>query len=211
MQSLEPTAAEQPGRRRGRRTLILVTALFMLPVVLATVLFVTGWRPSGRSLQYGELLAAPRPIGDAVLSTVDGGTLRLSELRGRWALVVFDTLPCDDRCQASLYSVQQVRLAQGRDARRVERLFITLAPAEEGLRTGLAGRYPGLRVLHGTAAGVSALARDFGTADGTAIDGRAHVYVVDPNGNLVMSYPPGADPSGMRKDLARLLRLSRIG
>ena len=210
MQSMEPTAADQPGRRRGRRTLVLVTALFMLPVVLATVLFVTGWRPSGRSLQYGELLA-PRPIGDAALSTVDGGTLRLSELHGRWALVVFDTLPCDDRCQANLYSVQQVRLAQGRDARRVERLFIALAPSEERLRTGLAGRYPGLRVLHGTAAAVSALARDFVTVDGTALDGLAHVYVVDPNGNLVMSYPPGADPSGMRKDLARLLRLSRIG
>jgi cytochrome oxidase Cu insertion factor (SCO1/SenC/PrrC family) len=210
MQSMEPTAADQPGRRRGRRTLVLVTALFMLPVVLATVLFVTGWRPSGRNLQYGELLA-PRPIGDAALSTVDGGTLRLSELHGRWALVVFDTLPCDDRCQANLYSVQQVRLAQGRDARRVERLFIALAPSEERLRTGLAGRYPGLRVLHGTAAAVSTLARDFVTADGTALDGLAHVYVVDPNGNLVMSYPPGADPSGMRKDLARLLRLSRIG
>ncbi len=210
MQSMEPTAAEQPGRRRGRRTLVLVTALFMLPVVLATVLFVTGWRPSGRSLQYGELLA-PRPIGDAALSSVDGGTLRLSELQGRWALVVFDTLPCDDRCQANLYSVQQVRLAQGRDARRVERLFITLAPAEQQLRADLAGRYPGLRVMHAAPAVVSALARDFVTADGTALDGLAHVYVVDPNGNLVMSYPPGTDPSGMRKDLARLLRLSRIG
>lgn len=211
MQSMEPTAADQPGRRRGRRTLVLVTALFMLPVVLATVLFVTGWRPSGRSLQYGELLAAPRPIGEAVLNTVDGGTLRLSELHGRWALVVFDTLPCDERCQANLYKVQQVRLAQGRDARRVERLFIALAPAGAPLRTGLADRYPGLRVLHGTATAVSTLARDFVTADGTALDGLAHVYVVDPNGNLVMSYPPGADPSGMRKDLARLLRLSRIG
>ena len=211
MQQMESTAAEPLGRPRGRRTLLLVTALFLLPVVLATVLYVVGWRPGGRSLQYGELLAAPRPIGEAVLSAVDGSTAPFSALRGRWVLVVFDRLPCDARCQANLYSVQQVRLAQGRDARRVERLFVVLAPAEEPMRAELAARYPGLRVVHGAPATVTALARDFATADGTALDGLARVYVVDPNGNLVMSYPSGADPSGMRKDLARLLRLSQIG
>lgn len=211
MQSLEPTAAEQPGRPRGRRTLLIVIAIFMLPVVLSTALVVVGWRPDGRGLQYGELLAAPQPIGEAVLAAVDGSAVRISDLKGHWQLVVFDRLPCDARCEANLYSVQQVRLAQGRDARRIERLFVALAPAEERQRAGLATRYPGLRVVHGAPAVVAALARDFATADGTALDGLARVYVVDPNGNLVMSYPPGADPSGMRKDLARLLRLSQIG
>ena len=32
------------------------------------------------------------------------------------------------------------------------------------------------------------------------------VYFVDPGGFLVMRYAPGFDPSGMRKDLARLLK-----
>jgi hypothetical protein len=36
-------------------------------------------------------------------------------------------------------------------------------------------------------------------------------YIVDPLGNLIMSYPPDANPSGMRKDLSRLLRASQIG
>ncbi|MCK7577922.1 MAG: hypothetical protein MZV65_20565 [Chromatiales bacterium] len=127
---MDPIAAEPPARPRGRRTLLLVTAIFMLPVVLATVLHVVGWRPDGRSLQYGELLPAPHPIGEAVLTAADGRVVRFSDLRGRWALVVFDRLPCDVRCQGNLYNVQQVRLAQGRDARRVERLFVALAPAE---------------------------------------------------------------------------------
>jgi hypothetical protein len=34
---------------------------------------------------------------------------------------------------------------------------------------------------------------------------------VDPLGNFMMSYPADADPNGIRKDLARLLRASRIG
>jgi hypothetical protein len=37
------------------------------------------------------------------------------------------------------------------------------------------------------------------------------VYVADPHGNLVLSYPPDADREGMRDDLKRLLSVSRIG
>jgi hypothetical protein len=37
------------------------------------------------------------------------------------------------------------------------------------------------------------------------------VYLIDPLGNLVLRYPPGFAPEGLGDDLARLLRLSRIG
>jgi hypothetical protein len=38
-----------------------------------------------------------------------------------------------------------------------------------------------------------------------------HIYVVDPLGNLVLRYPRDADPSRIRKDIERLLKVSRIG
>ncbi|MCX7272806.1 MAG: cytochrome C oxidase subunit I, partial [Burkholderiales bacterium] len=37
------------------------------------------------------------------------------------------------------------------------------------------------------------------------------VYVVDPLGNLMMRFPADADPSRMKKDIAKLLRASRVG
>jgi hypothetical protein len=33
------------------------------------------------------------------------------------------------------------------------------------------------------------------------------VYLVDPNGFVVMRYAPGFDPAGLRADLAKLLKL----
>ncbi len=33
------------------------------------------------------------------------------------------------------------------------------------------------------------------------------VYVIDPNGFLILRYPPGSDPGGLRADLAKLLKL----
>jgi len=195
---------------RGRRTLILVVSLFLLPVVSATWLYVSGWRPEGKNLAHGELVQPARPVGDAVLKDMDNSPYRLSNLRGRWALVYLGSLPCVEGCRNGLYKMQQVRLAQGRDAARVERVMIVTNAGSSALRE-LARQYPGLLAVSGAHATVQLLARDFVSSQGTALDAPGRVYLIDPIGNLVMSYAPDADPSGMRKDLARLLRLSQVG
>jgi cytochrome oxidase Cu insertion factor (SCO1/SenC/PrrC family) len=195
---------------RGRRTLILVALLFLLPVVAATVLYVSGWRPEGKSLQHGELVQPARPVGDAELTGADGAPYRLNALRGKWAFVYFSPLPCTQACRNSLYKMQQVRLAQGRDAPRVERVMIVAAAGAGALRE-LAQQYPGLAAVSGTRATLQTLAREFVSSQGTALDVSGRVYLIDPIGNLVLSYAPDADPTGMRKDLARLLRLSQVG
>ena len=48
----------------------------------------------------------------------------------------------------------------------------------------------------------------------SAGDGDANtppIYLIDPLGNLMMSYAPDAKPKGMLEDMKRLLRLSHIG
>ena len=37
------------------------------------------------------------------------------------------------------------------------------------------------------------------------------IYLVDPIGNLMMRFPADPDPSGVIKDLQRLLKYSRLG
>ena len=37
------------------------------------------------------------------------------------------------------------------------------------------------------------------------------VHLVDPLGNLMMRFPLKADPQGMKKDLMKLLKASRVG
>jgi hypothetical protein len=106
--------------------------------------------------------------------------------------------------------MQQVRLAQGRDATRVERVMIATNAGSDALRE-IARQYPGLLAVGGTRTTLQTLAREFVSSQGTALDAPGRVYLIDPIGNLVMSYAPDADPSGMRKDLARLLRLSQVG
>jgi hypothetical protein len=204
-------APEAIAPARGRRTLLLIAALFLLPILLGIALWLGGWRPEGRSLEYGELLAPARPVGDARLEGVDNAATGFAQFGGHWVFMSFVRLPCTAACRDNLYKMQQVWLAQGREARRVQRVVVLLARTAPAERAALAAAYPGLTVLQGEDAVVRDFARGFVTRDGSALDGLDRVYLVDPHGNLVLSYAPQADASGMRKDLARLLRMSKIG
>ena len=71
-----------PRRRRPARPtpLLLLIAIFSLPVLIAYALYFSGWRPETGG-NYGELVQPPRALPELVLQTLDGHALRVSELR----------------------------------------------------------------------------------------------------------------------------------
>lgn len=198
-------------QRRGRLMLLLLAGCFLLGIVIAVALFVSGWRPVHTG-NYGELVEPPRPLKVAASFTIlGGGTLEAQALRGKWTYVTFTAADCLRPCEENLYKMRQVVAAQGKDAPRVQRwLVVSDTRALDWLRYTLED-YPGMQVIIGPPAAVRAFAGQFALPAGTPDQDAGRIYLVDPLGNLMMSYPPGADPNGMRKDLARLLRVSRIG
>ncbi len=195
----------------GKQKLIFLALLFMLPMVLAVGLYMSGWRP-GATVNSGELMSPARPIADGAFRTLDGGDTNFSEpVRKKWSLVYFGSAECLKRCEQDLYKMRQVHLAQGKEAERVQRVFVvTDAKALDLLRFTLKD-YPGMIVLTGPAAAVQQLARQFSVPAGSALDGLDRIYLVDPLGNFMLHYAPDADASGMRKDLVRLLKVSQVG
>jgi hypothetical protein len=189
----------QPDPRAGRIKMLAIAALCLAPFIAALIAYYY-WQPQG-GMNYGELIA-PRVLPDPPLRRLDQRAFRLSELRGKWILLQLDQADCAAACRAKLYNMRQVRLAQGREMERVERVWLVLdeAPPEAQLMR----EYEGTRMLR--AAG-SPLLAEFPPARGA----RDHIYVIDPLGNLMLRFPKDADPRRMHKDLARLLRASRIG
>jgi hypothetical protein len=96
--------------------------------------------------------------------------------------------------------MRQVRVALGRDATRVARVFVVddvrppnntaLDPVEDLM--------------------VAITPRGLSLAPGAAND-RAHIYLVDPRGNVMMRWPESPDFRRMLKDLQTLLKASQIG
>lgn len=197
-------------RKHRRRTLLLLFAVFALPVVVAYALYFSGWRPETSS-NYGELVQPPRPLPDLTLTTLDGGTLRLETLRGKWSLVIFTAAECLTPCERNLDKMRRVILAQGENAERVRPVFaVTDARAVDWLHYAIKD-YPGTLVLTGPSPAMRALAAHFELVPGAAPEGLNRIYLVDPIGNFMMSWPADADANRLRKDLARLLRVSQMG
>ena len=184
---------------RSRINLWLIGALCVAPVVASYVAFYL-LPPAGHT-NYGELLET-RPLPQARLQLIDGTPFQLDRLKGKWLLLMVDSGGCDEYCRRKLLNLRQLRLTQGKDMDRIERVWLfndnTAPPA------AVITDFPGTWLVR--AAGSELLAQL--PAQRTPAD---HIYVVDPLGNLVLRYPRDADPTKIIKDLARLLKTSRIG
>jgi cytochrome oxidase Cu insertion factor (SCO1/SenC/PrrC family) len=186
-------------KSRARVIIGLLTLLCVAPVV-ASYLVYYYWRPFGE-MNYGQLLK-PTPVPDDPLTLVDGKPFRISQLRGKWVFIMADSGKCDEACFRKLYVMRQVRLTQGKDQDRIERVWLIAddaAPAPKAVAA-----YAGTWMVR--AAGSRMLAA-FPAADSV----RNHIYIIDPQGNLMMRYPPRADPNRIKKDIARLLKVSQVG
>ena len=194
----------------GRLKVILLAVLFFLPVVAATVLFKSGWRPQAQ-MNHGELVQPARPLTDVALTTLDGREIRVSQLGKKWTMLYFGPAECDAGCMQTIYKMRQVQAAQGKDADRVQYAFVVIDPRALDQLHDTVKDYPDMLVITGSADNIRLLARQFALPAGTPLDGLGRIYLTDPLGNFMMSYPADADPSDMRKDLARLLKVSKIG
>jgi cytochrome oxidase Cu insertion factor (SCO1/SenC/PrrC family) len=148
-----------------------------------------------------ELLPVPLKLPEVALRTPGGARTAPDWARYRWSLIYAKITPCEGRCTESLVRLTQVYLALGRDRLRAQRVFLT-ADADFRL-TGDPELLVGYLNDDREAELVEALGRD------RLEQGR--FFIIDPLGNLVMTYPPEADQGRLLKDLERLLNVSRIG
>jgi hypothetical protein len=218
-----PAAAGADARRRvsaGRRKMLAILLVCAAPVIASYYTYYVV-RPEGRT-NYGTLITPLRdvgmlgtpmapvadPTGNAAAATAQstaparsGG---LASLQGRWVMLVVAPGACDAGCRQRLYEIRQVRLTTGKDRDRVERAWIVSDDAAPD--PALLAQHEGLVLMRSDAA---TLARLLPADPGTAVTD--HIYIVDPLGNLMMRFPKDADPNRMKKDLAKLLRASRVG
>ena len=190
-------------RQSGRRQLVLVASLFIVPLAAAAWLyFSSGWRPAVGS--HGELIDPPRPLVPTGLTLPDGRSAPADLFQGRWSLIHFARSACGERTEAVLDELARVRLALDKDAPRLRRVLLH---GGQCAAIGLQARDADLLVLQAPGPAGDAFRATFPAA----VDGGDGIYIVDPQGNLMMSYPASGAARGILKDLERLLRLSNIG
>ena len=169
------------------------------PFVLAAILYYGPWQRSVLPTLPGvrELVQPPIALPPGWFD----GPSTAADDRYRWSLIYARIAACDRQCVADLERLKQVHLALGRDVERVRRVY---------LYTGDEPHLPDERQL---------IVRRLDDERGAPVLGllgedrlrAGRVYIADPSGNVVVSYPPSAEQKELLRDLQRLLAVSRTG
>lgn len=185
--------------------LYLLLAVCFAPV-LAGYYFYFLAPPSGRT-NYGTLVDPQRPLPALNTTLQDGTPYDLRTLRGNWVMLIADEAACAEACQKKLWQMRQIRTATGKNAERVERVFLVLDDAP--LQTMLLREFDGTHVLRARRDEVQKfLALPADASQGGLTD---HIWLIDPISNQMMRWPQAAEERRIKKDLDRLLKYSRIG
>jgi len=204
------------GRQRGflssRQAFVLLALLFMTPAFVAWVMHNSseqGWRPEGTTNQ-GTLIHPARPL-TLPAGIVVGEQPAAEYLQGLWTLLYLGDGDCDAACNENIYKMRQIRIAQNENMRRIQRVYLVRDEAlSPELQVLLEKEYRDMAVQLISAEQFEQLDPLFRVDDGPLLE-TERVYIIDPLGNLMMYYPPDADPGGMLKDLKKLLKYSKIG
>ena len=199
---------EPASGNRHRVILIVLALIFLAPVLGAWIMFYltdVGHNAAGPA-SHGSLVVPPRKIDDIALIDPENEG-QSHHLYGKWNIVYLVSGACDRTCEDKLYEMRQLRLAMGRDAGRVQRVLVIYGDRPTPLSGTQMENYQGQLLAHAT----EQMQTVFKLTEAERPLDLRRLYIIDPRGNLMMSYPDGTGPEGIIKDLKRLLKYSSIG
>lgn len=206
---LEPTAegATKRGRGRGRWMLLLVLLVCAAPLIASYFTYYV-IKPEKRN-NYGTLVdQRTHPLPALATTTLDGRPVPLQQFKGKWVMLMTGPGACPEACRKQLFAMRQLRLMQGKEMDRIERVWLITDRAP--LDTLVIREFDGTHMLRAASEADAAAVTAWLPADaGTTPD--QHIYLIDPLGHLMMRFPADPEPRKVYKDIYKLLKASAVG
>lgn len=183
---------------KNRINLIIIFAVGLVPLFVAYFVFVffPTWLPD---LTTNE--------GQLILPPVSNELIGLSLTDSKWSLIIPMGESCDEKCERRFYLARQVHVALGKESNRLKRILITTGTGNTAGVKKMMVKYKGMHkvVLDGDQV-VSVLKK----VVAFPIMGN-FIFLMDPNGNIMMFYSMAKIGKPMLKDLKHLMKISNIG
>lgn len=209
-----PVTPPRPDRARSMMPLILILLISLAPVVFALLAYYVpslGLRPAGTD-NYGALIQPQRPMPDNTalpLTDLDGSPFQLAQLRGKWLLISADDAVCPESCVRKLFILRNSHASQGKEVERLSRIWFVLDDGQ--VAPEVLNAYQGTHMLRADPEQLAGFLAPQASPQDITTALKAPMWIIDPLGNLMMAFPPDADPLEVRDDIRKLLRASRIG
>ena len=179
------------ARRRSRRQLILIAAVFLAPLMIAAGVGLTGWMPGTRG--NGEPIEPQRSFVDVPLTLEDGSAYQWRDpAEPRFTLLAWPGTSCAVRCQDQLAMMRNARITMNQNMQRVRLVYV-------GERTSSAETLPSEWQVASDTGNALAEFRPTGPDSLAAI-------LVQSNGTALSLYRDGFNPNGLRKDMKKVVK-----
>lgn len=194
---------------RTARPLVIATAFAASLVVGLLLMF---WAMGGVSK-----VAQPAAIGGPFqLTDQNGKTVTDKDLKGKPTLIFFGYTHCPDVCPTSLFEISEVMRALGKDADRVNAVFMSVDPERDTpaiMKDYLSSFDPHLEGLSGDPAEVEKVIKSYrvyakkipGKDGDYTMDHTALIYLMDREGRFVSPFNLKRTPEEAAADLKRYL------
>jgi protein SCO1 len=187
----------------------LVVAIIILVVVVSAGLIYT-WYTTAHPAFHGSLITPAQPAGDFSLTSQAGSTVNLSDFRGKYVLLYFGFTNCTSECPLTMGFLKQMHDKLGALADQTQVVMISTDPARDtpaALGDFLSHFDPSFIGLTSSRENLLPVWSEYGV---TVLDnGETHssyLYLIDPQGNLIATYPLLQNADGITADIRNLLR-----
>lgn len=189
-----------------RVKLVAVVLVFLSPFVGGWLaVYVFEWRPP--SGNYGELVQPVRKVDWPAVASLEGVELETGIGR-KWAFLLFANDGCAEQCRENVYYMRQIKILLGRNSNRLQNLLVSSQSVSEDLREFLQD-YPRFLVIESNRS--AELFQQFQLDGLDPVGNTPRMYLVDPDRNFMMYFPPQSDEYKVLDDLKKLMKLSQIG
>jgi len=187
----------------NRVQLIMILVVFVAPIAGAFL-----YKPKAFN-NYGDIYSPVRPVSNLVMSG-EGGDVELDSFRRQWILLVRAQGACSSACEENILKIRQLRAMQNNDMVRIRTVFMHTG-FDPATAADLDAKYQPMESYHVEASSFIKWGEILKLDNAPAEAQLDRIYMIDPAGNLMMSFPSSAEPALINKDIRRLLKASQIG
>jgi hypothetical protein len=183
-----------PSRRTSRLKFLLVVFIFAAPIIAAALLNLSGWQPTGSG--YGEPITPQRNFDQehVQIRLANGQDWAWRDTSPRMTLIALAGPDCAAHCMEALTKMAAARITLNRNMDRLRLVYIGQPPTNAA-SNGMENYWSLGSDVNGSLAAFRPTTPDSVSA-----------LLVESDGTALTRYPAGFDPSGLRKDLQKVIR-----
>jgi len=158
----------------------------------------------------GSVIDPPSAAADFSLTSQADQPIKLSDYHGKYVLLFFGFTRCTNECPATMAILAKARTLLGSQGDNVQVLFVSTDPDHDTPQalTEFLGRFdPTFVGATGTKAELQSVWAAYGvTVEDNGETHSSYVYLIDPNGDLRLTYAYPSTPEDIAADLHLLMK-----